>query len=109
MAERNAAPSPISTIPLSMGMCLTQLPLDLVLLDTQEEPPPMLPDQALVLESAVLHQSQNRSTCSLLTTLCQHTLSEDLANYMLGEVTHFSTMPWGNKMLLLLCFKYSTK
>merc|ERR1719186_1687784 len=77
-------------IPLSMVICLMHLSMDLVLLDTQEEQPPMLLDQAQELASVVLMLSPMDS---MAFTVCLLTLSEELTKFMPVQDTPSNTFP----------------
>merc|ERR1740128_1286743 len=79
-------------IHLSMVICLMHLSMDLVLLDTQEEQPPMLLDQAQELASVVLMLSPMDS---MAFTVCLLTLSEELTRSMLVVDTLSNMCPWG--------------
>merc|ERR1712106_814987 len=70
----------VMVIPLSMVICLMHLSMDLVLLDTQEEQPLMLLDQAQELASVVLMLSPMVSM-DLFITVCL--LTEELTRSML--------------------------
>merc|ERR1719427_137020 len=66
---------------LSMVICLMHVSMDLVLLDTQEEQPPMLLDQAQELASVVLMLSPMDSM-GLFLTVCLLTQSAESTRSM---------------------------
>merc|ERR1719508_726350 len=86
---------------LSMVICLTHLSMDLVLLDTQEEQPLMLLDQAQELASVVLMLSPMVSM-DLFITVCLLTLSEELTKSMPVVDTLSNMCPWAREVPNLL-------
>merc|ERR1719186_851145 len=82
-------------IPLSMVICLMHLSMDLVLLDTQEEQPPMLLDQAQELASVVRMLSPMDS---MAFTVCLLTLSEELTKFMPVVDTLSNMCPWAREV-----------
>merc|ERR1719186_2392270 len=88
-------------IPLSMVICLMHLSMDLVLLDTQEEQPLMLLDQAQELASVVLMLSPTVSM-DLFITVCLLTLSEELTKSMPVVETLSNMCPWAREVPNLL-------
>ena len=91
----------VMVIPLSMVICLMHLSMDLVLLDTQEEQPPMLLDQAQELASVVLMLSPMVSM-DLFITVCLLTLSEELTRSMPVVDTLSNMCPWAKEVPNLL-------
>merc|ERR1719508_643051 len=82
---------------LSMVICLTHLSMDLVLLDTQEEQPLMLLDQAQELASVVLMLSPMDSM-DLFVMVCLLILSEELTRSMLVADTLSNMCPWAREV-----------
>merc|ERR1712106_1006154 len=101
MARRNVVLDLTMVILLSMVICLMHVSMDLVLLDTQEEQPPMLLDQAQELASVVL-MLNHMVSMDLFITVCLLTLSEELTRSMPVVDTLSNMCPWAKEVPNLL-------